>query len=307
MKSYELEIPREDLGIVIEQTKLPRVSNKHFYIIVYYEKGKIQFSIYDNTKGKPYRARYVGPSLPKYLKSYLVEKEKAESKVETATCNKKITVFPHIGSDEVGFGDFFGPLVVVSAYLDADLKREIEGFNIRDSKLLDDDHIILLGHALKKIVPHIKNVVANPKYNELVKEGYNMNQMKAMLHHNVLVKLAKKQKYKGNLYLDAFTSDNYYKKYTENMDKAPVIQLKNGEKNSLVIATASILARFYFLEEMETLNIRYNTKIPLGAGANVDKFAQEFLVKFGAHNLKSVVKHNFRNFTDLFGDEQGLC
>lgn len=309
MHNYELRIPREDLGIVIEQTKLPSVSNKHSYMIIYYEKGNIKFSIYDNTKNEPYKARFVGARLPKYLEPYLKEKDiktpKSKS-VTTKIVDKKITSFPHIGSDEVGFGDFFGPLVVVAAYLDEELKALVESLNVKDSKALDDTKIVLLGNLIKDKIPHTKNIVHNPKYNELIAQGYNMNQMKAMLHQNVLTTLAKRQKYDGKLYLDAFTSDKHYENYTALMSKAKVIQLKDGESNSLAIATASILARFYFLREIEVLNIRYNTKIPLGAGNAVDKFAQEFLVKFGKNNLLSVVKQNFRNFKDLFADDGGL-
>jgi ribonuclease HIII len=182
----------------------------------------------------------------------------------------------------------------------------VESLNVKDSKALDDTKIVLLGNLLKDKIPHTKNIVHNPKYNELIAQGYNMNQMKAMLHQNVLTTLAKRQKYDGKLYLDAFTSDKHYENYTALMSKAKVIQLKDGESNSLAIATASILARFYFLREIEVLNIRYNTKIPLGAGNAVDKFAQEFLVKFGKNNLLSVVKQNFRNFKDLFADDGGL-
>ncbi|OQC11327.1 MAG: Ribonuclease HIII [Tenericutes bacterium ADurb.Bin087] len=310
MKSYELRIPREDLGIVIAQTKLPTVTNKHSYMIIYYEKGDTKFSIYDNTKNEPYKARYVGARLPKYLEPYL--KQKAETlikeppKTTAKIITKKITTFPHIGSDEVGFGDFFGPLVVVAAYLDEDLATFVTTLNVKDSKTLEDTKIMLLGNLLKDKVPHVKNIVSNPKYNALIAEGYNMNQMKAMLHQNVLTTLAKRQKYSGKLYLDAFTSDQNYEKYTQLMKKAPVYQLKDGEANSLAIATASILARYYFLSEMEVLNVRYNTKIPLGAGVIVDKFAYDFLLKFGKNNLINIVKHNFRNFKDLFGDDGGL-
>lgn len=311
MKSYKLVIPRAELEYVLSKASLPLETYNHEYILAFYKEGKTEFTVYDNTKNAPYKGIFKGKALPSFLKPYLKAENEKSTIVKNGyesqrTISAKVNTFPHIGSDEVGFGDFFGPLVVVAAYLDASLKDYVLSLNVKDSKKLSDTDILLLGNLLKDKVPHSKNIVNNDKYNTLIKEGYNMSHMKAMLHHNVLTKLARKVNYHGKLYLDAFTSERKYDEYTSTMKKAHVYFVKKGEANSLAIATASILARFYFLNEMAQLNKRFNTKIPLGAGKSVDLFAKEFLAKNGKSNLISVTKTNFRNFRDLFVTPQEL-
>lgn len=296
MKKYRLKIERASLNALTKKINLSLYPNRGEYVLRHYKEKNIELIIYLNSKNEPYKGVFTGEQLPTYLLPFLVDDTKEESKDPS----QKITNFPHIGSDEVGFGDFFGPLVVVSAYLDKDIKAKISHLSIMDSKKIDDNTIILLGNTLKELVPHVKNIVSNPKFNELINEGYNMNHMKAMLHHNVLGKLALKMGYKGPLYIDKFTSQERYFEYTKNMPPAPIILLNKGEDNSLSIASASILARYYFLEEMAKLNKRFKTIIPLGAGPKVDEFARRFLKENGPTNLKAITKHNFRNFKDLF-------
>jgi ribonuclease HIII len=39
---------------------------------------------------------------------------------------------PHIGTDEAGKGDYFGPLVCAACYLDADMTRTLRARGVRD-------------------------------------------------------------------------------------------------------------------------------------------------------------------------------
>lgn len=295
MIESKLEMPRHLLNRLLAQINLPLHQNPGAYILFHFKGENDELIIYDNTKNKPYKAIYRGSTYLTLLKPYI----KVSEQVKSEEITTKISL-PHIGSDEVGFGDFFGPLVVVSAYVTEDIAQKLAIYDIQDSKKMDDQKILMMGEALLRLVPHTKNIVMNPKYNELIAAGYNMNKIKAMLHQNVLLTLARKVKYDGPLYLDKFTSEKLYATYTKDMEKADVILLSAGEQNSFAIATASVLARFYFLNEMAILNRQFNTTIPLGAGEKVDAFAREFLKKNGPSNLRAITKHNFRNFKDLF-------
>ena len=297
MIETKLEIPRHALNHILSKINLPLHQNTGAYILFHFRSNQEELIIYDNTKNKPYKGIYRGDTYLTLLKSYIT----SSNSVESGTVATKIPL-PHIGSDEVGFGDFFGPLVVVSAYVDDTIAGKLAPYDIQDSKKMDDQKIRMIGAALINLVPHAKNIVLNPKYNELINAGYNMNKMKAMLHQNVLLNLARKQNYSGVLYLDKFTSDRLYQTYIKGMDQGHVVLLADGERNSFAIATASVLARYYFLLEMAALNNRFQTTIPLGAGAIVDQFARDFLKKNGPSNLRAITKHNFRNFKDLFPD-----
>ena len=138
--------------------------------MAYFQRDDEEFIVYDNTKLhliKQFIARNVYHFFFN-LTSVITRKKKA---VE----HKKITVLPQIGSDEVGFGDFFGPLVVVSAYIDEDNYERVLKLGVTDSKKLKDDQIVLIATELVKFVPYKRNIVNNDKYNSLIREGYNMN------------------------------------------------------------------------------------------------------------------------------------
>lgn len=295
MAKYRLRIPREAYNKVISATTTKVYANTGAYVLLHFRDARVDFIIYDNTKNEPYRAIYSGDVLPAYLKPFVIE---VISEKPSAP-NTMINALPQIGSDEVGFGDFFGPLVVVSALVTKDNREYLLNLGITDSKKLSDEKIIMLGHELVGKIAHTKNIVTNPKYNELIANGYNMNKIKAMLHQNVLTTLARKTNYDGMLYVDKFTNETKFREYTLGMAAAPIVLVAHGEVSSLAIATASVLARYYFLLEMALLNKHYNTVIPLGAGANVDAFVQEFIKEKGLSALKLITKHNFRNFKDL--------
>lgn len=295
MKYYRLLIERIDLVKVIDSVKMTAIANDGEYVLAHFLEGQNELIIYDNTKNRPYKATFKGKSLPKVLLPYVIEDIESQNGDKA----RKITSIEQLGSDEVGFGDFFGPLVVVSAFVNQKVRQDLINYPIQDSKKLDDNTILMMGDALSKLVPHVKNIVSNPKYNEVFESGKNMSVMKAMLHHNVLTILARQQKYKGPLLIDKFISLETYRKYTAGMAEAPIVLVPKGEQNSYAIAVASILARYYFLLEMDKLSRRFQTKIPLGAGRVVDEFAKDFLKKHGRSNLESITKHNFRNFKDL--------
>src|ERR1700677_2778725 len=46
---------------------------------------------------------------------------------------------PHLGIDESGKGDFFGPLVIAGVYVDGDLPRQLLDLGVKDSKQITSD------------------------------------------------------------------------------------------------------------------------------------------------------------------------
>lgn len=295
MPTYTIKISRRHVQTFIDLLALPRVETDEQYVSHYFATTSVTVKIFENTKHDYVKALVRG-TLPAATKLYYeVITPKANETVST-----KITTYPQLGSDEVGFGDFFGPLVVVAAQVRREDLRELETLRITDSKKLSDDYIISIGPLLSAKFMHRVNIVSNEKYNSLISEGYNMNKMKAMLHVNVLRKLSDATNVKL-LLLDRFVSAATFAKYVSSMAPPPLQHISDGERNALSIALASVLARYYFLQEIHKINTRFKTNIPLGAGAHVDTFAQTFLKKHGKSALLTITKHNFRNFTDLCG------
>jgi ribonuclease HIII len=95
---------------------------------------------------------------------------------------------PHIGTDEAGKGDYFGPLVCAACYLDADVTRTLRALGVRDSKRLSDRRIRALAGQIRAHLPGRYAVVTvRPlRYNsldeELRSEGKNLNSLVAWGH-----------------------------------------------------------------------------------------------------------------------------
>ncbi len=204
----------------------------------------------------------------------------------------------HIGSDEVGTGDYFGPMCVCASYVtgkDIDFLNEL---GVTDSKALTDDKIIKIAPLLIKRIPYSQMSVDPIKYNSLIESGYNQGKIKAMLHnqviHNLRVKLNKP---KVMTIIDQFVSENkYYEyiKYTKNIEKDIIFETK-AESKYPAVAVSSIIARYSFLVKMTALSKTIGKLIPKGAGENVDKFGKEFVEKYGKDKLKEYAKTHFAN------------
>ena len=115
------------------------------------------------------------------------EDKKAEKK-EDAKDLRFINVAT-IGSDEVGTGDYFGPVVVTASYVDKEHMSLMYELGVKDSKKLTDQKILEIGPTLIKKIPHSTFILDNKTYNQ---RPTNMNQIKAVLHNKVLCEMVKK-------------------------------------------------------------------------------------------------------------------
>ena len=71
--------------------------------------------------------------------------------------------FPQIGSDEVGTGDFFGPVVVCAALVSQNDKEKLKELGVTDSKKMDDSLIMAIGPDLSLSYPHSLLIFRNQK------------------------------------------------------------------------------------------------------------------------------------------------
>ncbi len=66
-----------------------------------------------------------------------------------------------IGSDEVGTGDFFGPIVVTASFVPKEKITLIEKLGVKDSKKLTDDKIKEIAPTLIKEIDHNTYILSN--------------------------------------------------------------------------------------------------------------------------------------------------
>ena len=189
--------------------------------------------------------------------------------------------------------------MVVGVYFDSSLTKKLD--SIKDSKKLTDEFILSFVPTIIKNVTFSKLTVHNEKYNSLIKKGYNMNQIKAMLHNRVLLNLQKRKPDCKTFYIDQFCDEKLYYNYLKN-EKEIVRNITfktKGESYYPSVALASMIARYCFLQEMDVLSKKYNMNFPKGASKTVDEFATVFIQKYSLEELKKVCKTNFTNFSKL--------
>lgn len=209
-------------------------------------------------------------------------------------------IFPQAGSDEVGTGDYFGPVCVCAVVINekdqALLKKEM----VQDSKQLTDEQIWKIAPHLKKHLKHSLLVVPPKKYN-VVHHTNNLNKIKALLHNQAYVNLQKKEPLPEFCVVDQFTPKRQYYSYIK--DETNIVSHLHfetkAENKYPSVGAASILARYAFLEYMQKMEEEYQMSFQKGAGTLVDQCALEFINRYGFERLHEVAKLHFKNTTKV--------
>ena len=207
-----------------------------------------------------------------------------------------------IGTDEVGVGDFFGPLVVAATYVTPENLNLIEKLGIKDSKKLTDTKILEIGPIVEKYFLHEVCLCSPKKLVDLKNNGWNMHKIMANLHNTAQNNLLSKIKVNPStkIYIDEFSNENLYFKYlVTNKPNLPIHFETKGESLYPSVACSSVLARYHFLKIWEKMNEYFKTEIPKGAGEEVDKTVQKLLRKYSLKDLKHYMKTFFRNYKDI--------
>lgn len=204
-----------------------------------------------------------------------------------------------IGSDEVGTGDFFGPITVVAAYVKKEQIPLLQELGVRDSKHLKDPQISAIAKNLIKTIPYSLLVLHNEKYNELQQKGMSQGKMKALLHNQAINHLLRKiapEKPDG-LLIDQFVDPLIYFKHLQGkkVEKENIYFSTKAEGVHLAVAAASIIARHSFVKEFERLSEKAGAVIPKGAGSQVDIAAAKIIQKRGSEFLSTITKKHFAN------------
>lgn len=216
--------------------------------------------------------------------------------------SKEKTIFNYdsfntIGSDEVGTGDYFGPIVVASSFVTKNDVIFLHDLKVTDSKKITDDYIKKIAPVIMEKIPYSVFILSNIEYNKLDHEKVNMNKIKAILHNKVLLNLVEKNYPYEKIIVDQFTPPkNYYGYLSDVNNKVTNITFTpRAEEQCLSVACASIISRYVFLREMYKISQELGYEIPKGAGVNVDEFAKKIVNEKGLEILNKYAKLNFKN------------
>lgn len=214
---------------------------------------------------------------------------------------KKEKVIPlrinSIGSDEVGTGDYFGPIVVTAAYVSKDNIDFLLELNVKDSKKLTDTQIIKVVPEIIKKIPYQTFILNNKDYNKYKQDNFNMNKMKAILHNKVLYELKKKNYSYDYIVVDQFEPPKSYFNHIKDtsLKVNDILFLTKAEDQCLSVACASLISRYIFLSEMNKISKTVNINLPKGANPTVDEVGKKIVSLYGKEKLNEIAKLNFKN------------
>jgi len=221
--------------------------------------------------------------------------DKKDSEINAPT-NK-----PAIGSDEVGTGDYFGPIVVTASFVSKEDQQFLIDLGVKDSKKITDEVIKKIAPQIIEKIPHSTLILDNETYNNYHSTDINMNKIKAILHNKTLLSLVKKDYPYEQIIIDQFVNPKKYYEYIESAKEIVknITFFTKAEDKFLCVAASSIISRYIFLKKMAEMENELGMPLPKGAGDQVDEAAQKIVDKYGFDKLKSIAKLSFKNTEKL--------
>lgn len=209
-----------------------------------------------------------------------------------------LEVKPHIGIDEAGKGDIFGPLCIGGVYADEKMIKELVKMGICDSKKLSDESVLKKSFEIARLCPHKVLAIHPEKYNELYEKFFNLNHLLAWGHATVIQTLYE-QTGCDTVTIDQFGHEslvaNALKKKALNIR---LTQRHRGEED-VVVAAASIMARAKFLESLKRLGDPYDILLPKGASKEVNVMCQKLFRSHGLAVLQKTAKMHFKPVQEI--------
>lgn len=209
---------------------------------------------------------------------------------------------PHIGVDESGKGDFFGPLVIAGVYVDGDVARQLREIGAVDSKRISsDDRIAKIAAEIRKIPGLAWEVISiHPeRYNELYQKFGNLNRLLAWGHAKVIENLLERLPDCPRAISDQFANPAVLQKAMQKRGRSIELVQRTKAESDPAVAAASILARDGFVSWLKSQEHRFGIDFPKGVSQNVKHSASELVKKHGEGVLLLVAKTHFRTSAEI--------
>ena len=224
---------------------------------------------------------------------YFIDREEVKEKKEETTIPIDIS---SVGSDEVGTGDYYGPIVVTASYVNKDDIPFLTELGVKDSKKLSDEQILKIVPKIIKRIKYKTIMLSNKEYNKNYGKDMNMNKIKAVLHNKVLTEMVKDNEY-DYIVVDQFEPESSYYKHLSEVPSPlkGITFITKAEDKCLSVACSSLISRYIFVKEIDKLGDKYGIFLPKGANYYVEDVGIKLVEKYGVNVLKEVAKLNFSN------------
>jgi ribonuclease HIII len=211
-----------------------------------------------------------------------------------------------IGSDEVGTGDYFGPMVVTATYVTKDDINFLEELGVKDSKKMTDEKMLEIAPLIIKKIKYDSLILTNKEYNLKYNKELNMNKIKAIMHNKVISNILNKYNPKYDyIVIDEFAKPKSYFGYLTEVPNVirNLTFLTKAEDKNLAVACASIISRYIFLKEYDKLSNELGVILPKGASNLVDDMGSKLVEKYGEDKLLEIAKYNFKNTDKILNNK----
>jgi ribonuclease HIII len=204
---------------------------------------------------------------------------------------------PHIGVDESGKGDFFGPLVIAGVYVDGDAVRRLRDLGAVDSKRIgSDERIAKLAAEIRQVRVLAWEVIAiHPeRYNQLYEKFGNLNRLLAWGHARIIENLLERVPDCPRAISDQFANPAVLQRALQERGRGIELVQRTKAESDPAVAAASILAREAFVGWLKAQGARYGVEFPKGVSELVKQSARKLVEEHGAEILQVLCKAHFR-------------
>ncbi|HMO51372.1 MAG TPA: ribonuclease HIII [Kiritimatiellia bacterium] len=209
---------------------------------------------------------------------------------------------PHMGVDESGKGDFFGPLVIAAAYVNAEIVDTFRALNVRDSKTITSDKVAedMADKIAEVLGRRFAIVTIGPAaYNRMYGTMKNVNAMLAWGHARAIEDLLGVVPDCPRALSDQFGPTHRIERALMEKGKRITLDQRPKAESDPAVAAASVLARAGFLRAMRDLGNKFGVKLPKGASAQTQQAAVELIAKHGPEVLLETCKGHFRTADEV--------
>ncbi|MGL4539646.1 MAG: ribonuclease HIII [Candidatus Rhabdochlamydia sp.] len=236
-----------------------------------------------------------GKEMDEFIRFYL---EPQILQALTYSNPEPIDTSEHIGVDEAGKGDFFGPLCVAAVYADEEKIKALVSLGVRDSKTISDPAVIALASKIKVICPHALVILKPKTYNQLYARFQNLNRLLAWGHATAIAELVQKTHCR-KVIIDQFANETVVLDALKQKKLDLELTQRHRAESDLVVAASSILARAAFLQGLDNLSQLYKIQLPKGASKEVIRIGKAFCTKHSSSLLEEVAKLHFKTLQEI--------
>ncbi|KIE59418.1 hypothetical protein A946_01630 [Methylacidiphilum kamchatkense Kam1] len=229
--------------------------------------------------------------------------------LQQATIGYEFLVHPeyfeaHVGIDECGKGDLFGPLVIAAVFVEPQTAKDFLEMGIKDSKRISSiKRLNQFALEIKKRTKYALLTLPPLRYNELYEKKFkNLNLLLAWAHAWVYKKLSLELNDSPKVLCDRFAQPWVLQQSFKRIGADQLLEQKTKAESDPAVAAASILARLTFVEELAKLSQVIGLPLPKGASSKAAQLAKDILLRCGKDTLQKVAKIHFKTIQQILAN-----